>query len=386
MDMDEIISYIEDIQEAIDQMDHASIQKVIQVLHDARLNNQHVFVVGNGGSAATASHFVCDLAKNTRVPGCPDMRAIGLVDNMTALSAYANEEGYDQVFARQLRNFTRPEDVLVAISTSGNSPNVLNAVETANQMGAITIGFTGRDGGKLGTMVQIEVRVPNQFADQVEDVHLIVAHLISRSLKQLAQPTVVMIPQEQTYDAGILPVPVNDHLPVSIEGTKRKPTGPLNWPPELIENPGCGLGALLLHLVANFSATSGSFLLLDEKGKIIDSAVAYTGRLQSPECDRIARFLNSGLAGWVVEHQVGTLVANTGGDSRWLPTEGESTPRSRSVLCAPLVKSDRVTGVVALTRPGSVPFSDGDLAILISSSRDLYDVLTPCEQETTAGD
>jgi D-sedoheptulose 7-phosphate isomerase len=305
---------------------------------------------------------------------------------MAAVSAYGNDDGYDQVFARQLNNLASPDDVLVAISTSGNSPNVLNAVEAANQMGAITIGFTGRDGGMLGSMVQIEVRVPNQFADQIEDVHLIVAHLITRSLKQLAQPTVVMIPQEQTYDAGIQPLAINNRHPVTIEGTNRISALPLNWPPEMIANPGCGLGALLLHLVANFNATSGSFLLLDEAGQIIDSAVAYTGQLQSPEGDRIARFLNRGLAGWVVEHQVGTLVANTHWDSRWLPSESESTPKPRSVLCAPLVKSDRVTGVVALTRPGSLPFNDGDLAILSSSSRDLYDVLVPCEKDSTSGD
>jgi D-sedoheptulose 7-phosphate isomerase len=139
--------------------------------------------MGNGGSASTATHFVCDLGKNTRSPHLPNFRVIGLSDNMAIFSALANDEGYENVFAQQLSSFVQPEDIVIGISASGNSPNVLKAMELANQRGARTVAFTGFDGGKLRSLAGIEIHVPSHCIEHVEDIHLMLEHLITKALK-----------------------------------------------------------------------------------------------------------------------------------------------------------------------------------------------------------
>jgi D-sedoheptulose 7-phosphate isomerase len=384
--MEQMYSYLSEVQETIDQMDQEPIEKVIQILHDARLNYQQVFILGNGGSAATASHFVCDLAKNTRLPGCPDLRAIGLADNMAIVSAYANDEGYENVFAQQLKNLVRADDVVIAISTSGNSSNVLHAVEMANQLGATTIGFTGRDGGQLGPLVRIEVRVPNEHADQIEDVHLMLAHLISRSLTSLARPSILMPHPAKVHQKELGQKVLSGKNMAPLEDRPQVLDRITPWSTDQEDSNNCGLGNLLLNLLVSFRATSGSFVLLDERGKIVDSALAYTGQVRSADGERIARFLNRGLASWVVEHQEGTLVANTNWDNRWMVSEGETAAKPRSVLCAPIVKSERTTGVIALARPESTPFTAEDLFALNSFSQEVCDSLNPCLDQHSAHD
>lgn len=188
--MDPVNEYIDDLHLTLDKLPGKEIREVIDVLHQARLNNRTIFIMGNGGSASTATHFVCDLAKNTRMVGWPAFRVIGLSDNMAILSAYANDEGYENVFAQQLASLIQPKDVVIGISTSGKSPNVLNAIALANEEDAITIGFTGFNGGKLGNMVDIHVHVPSNRIEQVEDIHLMLEHLICSVLyKQLAPAT-----------------------------------------------------------------------------------------------------------------------------------------------------------------------------------------------------
>jgi D-sedoheptulose 7-phosphate isomerase len=123
--MEQIQHYLAGVQQTLDLLPQDSIRAAIETLHAARLAKRTVFIMGNGGSASTASHFVCDLAKNTRAPGQPDFRVLGLADNMAIFSAYGNDEGYHNVFARQLATFVEAGDVVIAISTSGNSPNVL---------------------------------------------------------------------------------------------------------------------------------------------------------------------------------------------------------------------------------------------------------------------
>jgi len=182
--MDLIKAYFNEINRALDLMSLEAINEVILVLQEARVNDRQVFTMGNGGSASTASHFVCDLAKNTRIKGLPHFRVMGLADNMALLSAFANDEGYENVFAQQLANVLRPSDVVIGISTSGNSANVIKAIELANTMGAHTIGFTGFDGGQLATIVDVCVRVPSHRIEQVEDIHLILEHLICTVLCQ----------------------------------------------------------------------------------------------------------------------------------------------------------------------------------------------------------
>lgn len=184
--------YIQELKETLDRLDNEAINSAIKTLHQARLQNRQIFVMGNGGSAATATHFVGDMSKNTRTDHIPHFRMIGLNDNITAFSAYANDEGYENVFLQQLINLIQPGDVIIGISTSGNSPNVLRAVEYANERGQhATIGLTGFDAGHLGEMVDIHLHVPSDNIEQVEDIHMMLAHLMTSTLRSMAM-------QEQT--------------------------------------------------------------------------------------------------------------------------------------------------------------------------------------------
>jgi D-sedoheptulose 7-phosphate isomerase len=189
--MNFVNSYIDELKEALDDLSEDVIEQVLHILHVARLDNKQVFILGNGGSASTASHFVCDLGKNTRVKGSPNFRVMGLTDNMALFSALANDEGYENVFAQQLANHIQPGDVVIGISTSGNSPNVVNAIHLANSVGAKTIGFTGFDTGKLGSQVDVNLHVPSHSIEQVEDVHLVLEHLITKALREKAQQMVM---------------------------------------------------------------------------------------------------------------------------------------------------------------------------------------------------
>ena len=182
-----IHGYLSDLNNTLNLLATPDIEGVIKALYNARLANRQVFIMGNGGSASTASHFVCDLAKNTRMPSSPHFRVIGLTDNMAIFSAYANDEGYENVFAGQLASLVRPDDVVIGISTSGHSPNVLNGIKLARHMGAKTIGFTGFDGGELARMVDLNIHVPSNCIEQIEDVHLILEHLICTVLRDTLQ-------------------------------------------------------------------------------------------------------------------------------------------------------------------------------------------------------
>lgn len=187
--MNEISSYFADIKATLDTLPHEPIVAAIDILHRARIEGRKIFIMGNGGSASTATHFVCDLAKNTRVAGWPHFKVIGLADNMAAFSAYGNDDGYENVFKLQLANLVEPGDVVIGISCSGNSPNVVNAITLANEMGATTIGFTGFHHGKLGPLVDVELHVPGPHIEYMEDLHLLLEHLITKVLRERAMTT-----------------------------------------------------------------------------------------------------------------------------------------------------------------------------------------------------
>jgi D-sedoheptulose 7-phosphate isomerase len=186
--MNPIQDYISQLHKTLDELPESQIIEVIDILNEARLSQRQIFIMGNGGSASTASHFVCDLSKNTRKSHLPNYKVIGLTDNMAVLSALANDEGYENVFIQQLVSFVQPGDVVIAISASGNSPNVLKATELANQMGARTIGMTGFDGGKLAKLAQINIHVPSNIIEHVEDIHLMLEHLITKALRDTDSP------------------------------------------------------------------------------------------------------------------------------------------------------------------------------------------------------
>ncbi len=178
-------AYFNEVQAVLDQVDPAPVAAAIDALHEARLRGRQVFVMGNGGSASTASHLVCDLAKNTRGPGWPLFKVFGLADNMALFSALSNDYGYENAFARQLEPVLQSGDVVIAISTSGNSPNVLRAAELARKRGALVIGLTGFDAGRLAALSDLHLHIPSDCIEQVEDVHLMLEHLMVRTLREM---------------------------------------------------------------------------------------------------------------------------------------------------------------------------------------------------------
>lgn len=183
----EIRHYFRMVQDLLNVIPFDAVDRVVEVLEQARLAGQTVFICGNGGSAATASHFGNDLAKRTTVPGQPRFRVISLTDNNAIMTALSNDIGYDVVFSEQLIPLVRSGDVVIGISGSGNSPNVLNAMRVASEAGATTIGFCGFDGGQLKAMVDIPVHVPSDVMPMVEDAHLMLEHAICERLLAINQ-------------------------------------------------------------------------------------------------------------------------------------------------------------------------------------------------------
>ncbi len=162
----------------IENIDLDAVSRAIEILKEARDRERHIFVCGNGGSASTASHFVTDMVKGASFERDSRFRIMALTDSLATITAYSNDVSYDCIFVEQLKNFAQPGDVLIAISGSGNSPNVIQAVEYANKVGCGTIALTGRDGGKLGPMANLEIRVRESHMGRIEDAHLFACHMI----------------------------------------------------------------------------------------------------------------------------------------------------------------------------------------------------------------
>jgi D-sedoheptulose 7-phosphate isomerase len=179
--------YAAEVKQTLNHLPWENLDVMVNLLHVARMEGRQILMMGNGGSASTASHMACDLSKNTAIPGLPRFRALSLNDNMAILSAHANDNGYENVFAEQLINLLRPGDIVVAISASGNSPNVLKAIELAKQHGAITIGWSGYEGGKLAQLVDLSIVVRNHCIEQIEDIHLMLEHMVVQALRRLVQ-------------------------------------------------------------------------------------------------------------------------------------------------------------------------------------------------------
>lgn len=170
--------YREKLIDTIRTIDLSKVDQAIEWLKEARAADRHIFICGNGGSASTASHFACDIVKGASYNRDARFRIMALTDNLATLTAYSNDVGYEIVFVEQLKNFAQSGDVVMAISGSGNSPNVLRAVEYANSIGCKTIALTGRDGGKLGPLAKLNIQVPVPHMGRIEDAHVIVCHMI----------------------------------------------------------------------------------------------------------------------------------------------------------------------------------------------------------------
>ncbi len=173
-----IREYLNLVSEALAELPEDTIQDMIDTLKAAHAEGRQVFFLGNGGSAATATHVAEDLQKGLKEATGKRFKVLSLTDNAPLICAWANDNGYDCIFAEQLDSFLEPGDVVVAISGSGNSPNVIKAVEKAREMGAVTIGWSGCGGGRLAEVAHKSLVVNSHNMQRIEDVHLVLGHLI----------------------------------------------------------------------------------------------------------------------------------------------------------------------------------------------------------------
>ena len=167
---------------------YEELGKIFNVLKNARDAGNQVFVMGNGGSASTASHFVADLLKTSITNENIRFKAISLSDNIPVLLAWSNDESYDTVFSNQLENFVEKDDVVIGISGSGNSKNVLNAIQLANEKHATTIGLNGKGGGKLSEIVKINLTIKSDDMLTIETIHLLICHLLTTMIRSDGTP------------------------------------------------------------------------------------------------------------------------------------------------------------------------------------------------------
>lgn len=177
-------TYLESLAKLLDAIDMDAVERTVRTLQRVREAGGTVYVAGNGGSAATATHWVNDLCKATRANGRPPIKAMSLTDNASFLTALANDEGYDRVFSGQLENFAAPADVLLVISASGNSPNLVRAVETARERGVSSIALLGFDGGVLKEKADDFIWLPTEIGAYglAESGHSVVTDVITTCL------------------------------------------------------------------------------------------------------------------------------------------------------------------------------------------------------------
>ncbi len=382
--MKDLIRYVSELQATLDRLPMDRIEQAITILQDARLAGRTIFVMGNGGSASTASHLVCDLAKNTRHAEWPPFRVIGLADNMAIFSAFANDEGYDQVFSQQLANLVNEGDIVLGISASGNSPNVLRAIELAKERGATTIGFTGFDGGRLGPLVDVNVHVASQRIEHVEDIHLMLEHMITARLRQdLGQELVSWEMADEAASAA-----------PAMEVLARPGVQASRIPPEAVLDLGAEAGEVangllrrMLPLAAQcVNCSSGCTVLVDEQGKFETGMVVFNGELREAPGRQLADTVEKGLAGWVVQNRKPAIIHNTLEDPRWLRrTWDDGDPESKSAICVPLVSGDQILGVLTLVCPGPGRFKDEDLVVVTALANGISQVAAKARASRNSG-
>jgi D-sedoheptulose 7-phosphate isomerase len=176
--MDPIRGYLDDVSRLVAELPAERIGRIVDRLLTAYDQGNQLLLLGNGGSAATASHLMNDFQKCIYLTGGKPFRALALTDSVSLLTAWANDTSYETVFAEQVRTWAAPGDIVIAISGSGNSPNVLHAVRTARESGAWTLGLTGFRGGRLKELVDECLVVPCDNMQRIEDVHMVIGHLL----------------------------------------------------------------------------------------------------------------------------------------------------------------------------------------------------------------
>jgi len=181
-------SYISDLKNLLDRFDHGQFEKIVDLMLSAYDREAHIFVMGNGGSGSTASHFACDINKGCCMDLGKKFKMISLSDSIPTMLALANDVSYDAVFVEQMKNFFKPGDLVIGISGSGNSENVLQAIQYANDNDGTTIGLSGYSGGKLSEMVDVSFVADIHDMQKTEDVHMIVVHIIMQAVYRALHP------------------------------------------------------------------------------------------------------------------------------------------------------------------------------------------------------
>lgn len=171
-------NYIQHLKEVLDAFPHNQFNRFCEVLFEAYNNDKHIFIMGNGGSGSTGSHWTCDINKGCSFNQGRRFKMVSLADNIPTMLAYGNDLSYEDIFLEQLKNFFVPGDLVIGISGSGNSPNVLKAIEYANANDGITVGLCGYSGGKLLNLVQVPIHIAVADMQKVEDVHFIIGHMV----------------------------------------------------------------------------------------------------------------------------------------------------------------------------------------------------------------
>jgi D-sedoheptulose 7-phosphate isomerase len=178
----DIARYLQLLEKKISALNIQQINRIVNVIKYAYDNGNAIFTMGNGGSGTTASHIVCDFNRGASFNLAKKFRVVCLNDNIPSISAIANDISYDAIFKEQLKNFLRPGDVVIGISASGNSRNIIRAIEYANRNGAVTIGFSGFDGGKLKQTAKYPIHVKVDDMKVAEDIHSIISHIMMKML------------------------------------------------------------------------------------------------------------------------------------------------------------------------------------------------------------
>jgi D-sedoheptulose 7-phosphate isomerase len=187
---DFITSNLEDQIQTINELkkNKETIKKIYLKIKDAQTNGNRIFIMGNGGSSSTSSHFVSDLLKTSLTVEAKRLKAISLTDNIPVLMAWANDTSFENIFSSQLENFLEKDDLVIGISGSGNSENVIKAIEFANEKEAKTICLLGRDGGRLENISQSSLIIPNNDMLTIETMHVLVCHLLTALLRSEGKP------------------------------------------------------------------------------------------------------------------------------------------------------------------------------------------------------
>jgi D-sedoheptulose 7-phosphate isomerase len=180
-------AYREQMIRAAQTVDPALVDAAIDQFRRALDEDRQIFVFGNGGSASTASHFVTDIVKSASQMTPKRFRILALTDSNSTITAYANDLHFDYVFVEQLKNFARPGDLVLAITGSGNSRNVIRALEYATALGCRRIALTGRDGGKTGLLADLHINVAEPHMGRIEDCHMMICHMIAYAFVDTAR-------------------------------------------------------------------------------------------------------------------------------------------------------------------------------------------------------